>query len=101
MISLCCHFIHVCENWKNNQTLYQTPAIMAPCSPHCKAATSHKACHGVNMQWMETGAAGLPGVRAMLLIGDQEPESVITLRHSEEDKAVVARISKKKTVQSQ
>lgn len=53
------------------------------------------------MQWMETGAAGLPGVRAMLLIGDQEPESVITLRHSEEDKAVVARISKKKTVQSQ
>lgn len=55
----------------------------------------------LQMQWMETGAAGLPGVRAMLLIGDQEPESVITLRHSEEDKAVVARISKKKTVQSQ
>lgn len=53
------------------------------------------------MQWMETGAAGLPGVHAMLLTGDQEPGSVITLHHSKEGAAVRASISKKKTAHSQ
>lgn len=53
------------------------------------------------MQWMETGAAGLPGVHVMRLIKDQEPGSVTTLHHSEEGNAVRASISKKKTVHSQ
>lgn len=53
------------------------------------------------MQWMETGAAGLPGVHAMLLIGDQELGSVITLLPSEEGDAVRASSGKRKTVHSQ
>lgn len=53
------------------------------------------------MQWMGTGAAGLPGAHAMLLIGGQGAGSVITLSHSEEGSAVRASIGKKKTVHSQ
>lgn len=51
-------------------------------------------------QWTETGAAGLPGARVVLLTRDREPGSVITLPPSEEGSAAKASRSKRKTAHS-
>lgn len=59
MISICCHFILACENWKRNQTMYQTPSLRASCSPHCKAVTPNKACHTANVK-----RPGCPSLKA-------------------------------------
>jgi hypothetical protein len=53
------------------------------------------------IQWMGTGVAGLPGAHAMLLIRDQEPESVLTLPPNREGDIVRASSGKRRTAHFQ